>query len=79
MESKEGRNTSRDLRFLPLAEHRDAHLATVGQKKGRQSERLPNSERAAKGARVTQSLPPRRKHRCAKLSRCTLPSRLGKF
>ena len=41
-------------------EIRDPYPAALGQKKGRQSERLPNKEalskRAAKGARIAQSL-----------------------
>ena len=42
------------LRFQPLVENRDLHPAALGQKKGGQSERLPNSKRAAKGSRMTQ-------------------------
>ena len=67
------------LRFHLLVENSDPYLAALGQKKARQSERLPNSKRAAKGARIAQSLLLRRKDRWTKLSRCTLPSRLGTF
>ena len=38
------------LRFQPFVEDRDPHLATLGQRKGRWSERLPSSERNAEGA-----------------------------
>ena len=55
------------LRFKPLVESRDPYLAALGQKKGGQSERLPNKEalckRAAKGARIAQRLLLRRKDR----------------
>ena len=77
-ESEDRRKTSRDLRCRPLVgQHRDPHPAAVGRKKGGQSERLPNSERAAKGAMLPHSLPLRRKDRCAKLPGCTLPGRRG--
>ena len=42
------------LRFQPLVENKDQYLAALGQKKGGQSERLPNIERAAKEARIAQ-------------------------
>ena len=51
------------MRFQLLVESRDPYPATLGQKKGRQSERLSNSKRAAKGARIAQSLLLRRKDR----------------
>ena len=51
------------LRFQPLVENRDPHLAALGQKKGRQSERLLNRGRDAKMARIAQSLLLRRKDR----------------
>ena len=55
------------LRFQLLVESRNPYLAALGQKKGRQSGRLPNKEalskRAAKGARIAQSLLLRRKDR----------------
>ena len=51
------------LRFQPLVESRDPYPSALGQKKIRQSERLPNSKRAAKGARIAQSLLLRRKDR----------------
>ena len=52
LESKDRRRASRDLRSQPLVgQHRDPHPAAVGQKRGGQSERLPNSERTAEGAR----------------------------
>ena len=51
------------LRFQLLVENRDPYPAALGQKKGRQSERLPKSKRAAKGARTAQSLLLRRKDR----------------
>ena len=44
------------LRFLLLLKNRDPYPAGLGQRKDRQSERLPNSKRAAKGARIAQSL-----------------------
>ena len=44
-------------------ENRYPQPATPGQKKGGHFERLPNSERGAKGARITQSFPLRRKDR----------------
>ena len=37
-------------------ESRDPYLTALGQKKGGQSERLPNNKRAAKEARNAQSL-----------------------
>ena len=67
------------MRFRLLVENRDPYLAALGKKKGRQSERLPNSERTAKGARIAWSLLLRRKDRQTKLSRLTLSSRLGTF
>ena len=55
------------MRFQPLLESRDPYPPALGQKKGGQSERLPNKEtlskRAAKGARIAQSLLLRRKDR----------------
>ena len=51
------------LRLQPLMENRDPYLAALGQKKGGQSERLPNSKRVVKGARIAQSLLLRRKDR----------------
>ena len=51
------------LRFQLLVESRDPYLDALEPKKGGQSERLPNSERAAKGARIAQSLLLRRKDR----------------
>ena len=51
------------LRYYPLVENRDPYPAALGQKNGGQSERLPNSKRAAKGARIAQSLLLRRKDR----------------
>ena len=44
------------LRFQLLVENRDPHPAALGQKKGGQAERPPNSEMAAKGARIAQKL-----------------------
>ena len=60
-------------------ESRYPYLGALGQKKGGQSERLPKSKRAAKGARIAQRLLLRRKDRYTKLYRYTLPSRLGTF
>ena len=51
------------LRFQPLVESRDPYQNALGQKKGRQSERLLNSKRDAKGARIAQSLLLRRKEK----------------
>ena len=51
------------LRFQLLVENGDPYPAALGQKKGRQSERLLNSEKAANGARIEQSLLLRRKDR----------------
>ena len=51
------------LRFKLLVENRDPYPAALGEKKGGQSERLPNSKRAAKGARIAQSTLLRRKDR----------------
>ena len=55
------------LRFQPLVGSRDPYPAALGQKKGGQSERLPNKEvlrkKAAKGVRIAQSLVLRRKDR----------------
>ena len=51
------------LRFQLLVESRNPYPVALGQKKGRQSERLPNSKRAAKVARIAQSLLLRRKDR----------------
>lgn len=44
------------LRFQLFVEDRDTHPAALGQRKDRQSERLPCSKRAAKGAGFAQSL-----------------------
>ena len=60
-------------------EDRDPHLATLGQRKGRQSERLSSSERAAEGTGFAWSLLRRRRDRWTRLCGCTLPSRLGTF
>jgi len=80
LDSKERQKTSRVLRFQPLVEqHRDPHPAAVGQKKGGQSERLPNNERTAKVERLPQGSPLSRKDRCAKLHGCTLPGRRCSF
>jgi len=50
LESKERQKTSRALRFQPLVgQHRDPHLAAVGQKKGGQSERLLTVRELLKG------------------------------
>ena len=51
------------LRFQLPVESRDPYPAALGQKKGGQSERLPNRKRAAKGARIAQSLLLRTKDR----------------
>ena len=51
------------LRFQPLVENRDPYQDALEQKKGRQSERIPNSERAAKGTRIAWSLLLMRKDR----------------
>ena len=67
------------LRSQLLVENRYPQPAAPGQKKGRQPERLHNSERAAKGARIIQSLLLRRKDRWTKTSLNTQPSRLGTF
>ena len=70
---------SERLRFQPLVENRYPQLAAPGQKKGGHFERLPNSERAAKGARITQSLLLRRRDMSTKSSWHTQPCRLGTF
>ena len=51
------------LRFQLLVENRYPQLAALGQKKGEHFERLHNSKRTSKEARITQSLLLRRKDR----------------
>ena len=65
------------LRFRPSVEDRNPHPATLGLRNGRQSERLPGSEKAPEGAGFAQSLLRGRRDRWTKLSGHTLPSRLG--
>ena len=67
------------LRFQQLVENIYPQPAALGQKKGGHSERPPNNEMAAKGARTVQSLQLRRQNRWTKLSQQTKHSRLGTF
>ena len=56
------------LRFQLFVEDRNLYPAALGQRKGRKSERLPGSKRAAEGAGFAQSLLCGRRDRGIRLS-----------
>lgn len=67
------------MRFQPLVKNGYPQPAAMRQKKGGHTERVPNSETAAKRTRSAQRLLPRTKERLTKLSQRTQPRRLRTF